>query len=301
VLSRVNVLRLGVTVDNHASRVEFRVLGSVEIWVAGRRLALPGRLQPGLVAALATRPNQVVSANWLTGALWFDRPPRDARDALHGQVWRVRRTLASGGAGADRLVWYAVGYLLRAAPDEIDAVHFRRLAETGRAALLRGEAAKASRLLRAALALWRGAPFDGLHLPALAQEVAVLQERRLGALQDRIDVDLRMARHTELIAELSGLVLEHPTRERLWWAYLVALVGAGRHADALEAYRQYRHQLVELTGTEPGPALQSLHRQILVGGPVLDAGSARVAAEVPVRRIHPRPRDRRGPPARRRG
>ena len=83
------------------------------------------------------------------------------------------------------------------------------------------------------------------------------------ALERRIDADLALGRHADLVAELEGLVGQHPLRERLRGQRMLALYRCGRQAEALEAFHQGRRLLVEEIGVEPGPSLRGLHEAIL--------------------------------------
>ena len=165
---------------------------------------------------------------------------------------------------ADVLVTQGGGYLLRIGDDEIDADRFERLFEQGRNALARGEPETAAATLREALALWRGPPLADFTFEPFAQaEIARLDERRLAALEERIDADLALGRHADLVAEIEALVASHPLRERLRAALMLALYRSGRQAEALQVYQDARRALVEELGVEPGPALQQLQRAIL--------------------------------------
>src|SRR5206468_399231 len=158
----------------------------------------------------------------------------------------------------------ARGYRLVVADDELDAARFDAFAEQGRATLAADEPDRAADMLREALALWRGPAFGDLaHETAVAGHAASLDERRLSAVEDRIDADLALGRHSELVAELDRLVAQHPLRERLRGQQMLALYRAGRQADALAAYADARRYLVDELGIEPGPALRQLERAVL--------------------------------------
>ena len=151
---------------------------------------------------------------------------------------------------------------------ELDLSRFESLIAEARA---RGDPAERSARLREALSLWRGEPLPELQgEPFAEREIARLEELRLAALEDRIDADLALGRHHELVPELEPLVAEHPFRERLRGQLMLALYRCGRQADALHAYRSGRRALVEELGIEPGPALQQLELRILRQDPGLD-------------------------------
>jgi DNA-binding SARP family transcriptional activator len=246
--------------------MEFRLLGPVEAWTDGRELPVRGSLQRRLLAALLLRANRVVATERLIELLWGEEPPKTARADLQGRISNLRRVLDPGG---DRLRFRPPGYALSVAPAELDLHEFTRLADEGRHRLAVGDVEEASRALAAALALWRGPPLDGVE--GLGGEAARLEERRLAALEDRIEADLRLGRHGTLVAELTALVAEEPIRERLRGHLMLALYRSGRQAEALAAFRELRGRLVEELGVEPSPPVQRLHERILATGPELDA------------------------------
>jgi DNA-binding SARP family transcriptional activator len=246
--------------------MEFRLLGPVEAWTDGRQLPVRGSLQRRLLAALLLHANRVLATERLIELLWGEQPPKTARADLQGRISNLRRVLDPAG---DRLRFRPPGYALSVAPAELDLQEFMRLADEGRHRLAVGEVEEASRALAAALALWRGPPLDGVE--GLGAEAARLEERRLAALEDRIEADLRLGRHGTLVAELTALVAEQPIRERLRGHLMLALYRSGRQAEALAAFRDLRGRLVEELGVEPSPPVQRLHERILVTGPELDA------------------------------
>jgi DNA-binding SARP family transcriptional activator len=156
------------------------------------------------------------------------------------------------------------GYALVAGPDQLDAARFERLAAAARDALEHGEAAAAAGRFREALGLWRGrALADVAEVEPLAREGARLEELRLLATEGRVDADLALGQHAEVIGELEGLVAEYPVRERLWRLLVLALYRCGRQADALAAYRRAREMLAEELGIEPGEELRALEQAVL--------------------------------------
>ena len=160
--------------------------------------------------------------------------------------------------------------MLEVADGELDLDRFERLVDEGGGALASDRPADAAARLREALALWRGPPLADVAYEAFAQaEIARLEERHSAALEQRIDADLALGRHAELVAELEGLVAEHPLRERLRAQLMVALYRCGRQADALEAYGDARRALLDELGVEPGPALRDLQAAILRQAPEL--------------------------------
>jgi DNA-binding SARP family transcriptional activator len=173
---------------------------------------------------------------------------------------------------AETIITREPGYLIRVEPDELDLFRFERLVAEAEQA----SPDKAARLLRDALALWRGPPLADLAGESFAQpEIRRLEEVRLAVLEQRLEADLALGQHARLVAELEGLVRQHPFRERLRAALMRALYGAGRQAEALNVYRETRQTLVDELGIEPSPALQELERAILRQDPALTpAGDA---------------------------
>ena len=163
------------------------------------------------------------------------------------------------------------GYVLRVAPDELDVARFERLAEEGADALSDGDPARALEVLGEALAVWRGPPLTEFAYDPFAQtEIARLEELRLGTVEQRIEAELALGRHAQVIGELESLVELHPFRERLRAHLMLALYRAGRQTEALDAYRQARQTLVNDIGVEPGEELRSLERAVLAQDPALD-------------------------------
>lgn len=236
--------------------MEFLILGPLEVrGDQGRGVPLGPLKQRAVLAILLLHANEVVSSERLIEELWNGAPPRSARTALQVQISRLRQQL-----GADAIWTKAPGYVLTVDPERIDARRFDRLLAEARELGPEGRAAK----LREALALWRGPPLDDLTFePFAAGEIARLEDLRVAALEDRIDADLELGRHAELVGELEAAIIEHPLRERLRGQLIVALYHAGRQAEALEAYRKTRRVLAEELGLEPSPPLRELERSIL--------------------------------------
>jgi DNA-binding SARP family transcriptional activator len=246
--------------------MEFRILGPLEAWDGGRELSLGGRKPRALLTALLLRANEVVSADRLIDELWGDESAERASGALRVNVSRLRKALPH-----DVLMTRAPGYFVRVEPGQLDLHRFEQLVDEARGARARGQAAQASTALRDALSLWRGPPLPDVAYESFAQApIARLEEIRLAALELRIDADLALGRHDELVGELEALVAEHPLRERLRLGLMTALYRAGRQAEALEAYQDARRALVDGLGIDPSPALQELEAAILRQDPSLE-------------------------------
>ncbi|WP_052434072.1 AfsR/SARP family transcriptional regulator [Streptacidiphilus melanogenes] len=247
----------------------FGLLGSLEIRRDGLPLDLPGPRQRALLTALLLRANQVVGLDELADSVWQGKPTEAAATTLRSYVMRLRRVLGPADGGRVRAV--GTGYRLEVRPGELDLQVFTDLAARGRRARAACEWAQCAAVLGEALALWRGEP-----LPDLARhagehpDVEGLRELRLQALDWRIEADLRLGRHAEVLAELRALTAQHPLVEVFHAQLMLALYRSGRQADALAAYEQARQVLAEELGADPGPPLQQLHRRVLALDPSLD-------------------------------
>ena len=225
-----------------------------------------GDRQRVLLAVLLLHANEVVSADVLIDGLWGERPPPSALNALHVKVSRLRRTLAvNGGSQSDAvLATRGRGYLLRVEPGELDVDRFRGLLEQGREQLAAGDPGEAASTLRSALAICRGPPLADFSYEPFAQSaIAELEELRLAALEERVEADLALGAHGELIGELTAAVGRDPLRERLRAQLMLALYRCGRQAEALDTYQEFRRKLSEELGLDPGPRLQQLELAIL--------------------------------------
>ena len=238
-----------------------RILGPFEVWLDDTRVELGGGRQRAVLAVLALHANEVVSSDRLVEHLWGDHPPATAHKALQNAVSELRTVL--GSAGTELIRTQSPGYVLRVDGDALDARRFEHLAAEGRRELEENPR-RAAKLLREALALWRGEALADFAYDGFAQpEILRLEELRLSALEDRIHADLALGRHAELVAELETLVAAHPLHERFRGQLMVALYRSGRQADALEVYRQGRVMLHEELGLEPSASLKQLEQAIL--------------------------------------
>ncbi|HUA03904.1 MAG TPA: BTAD domain-containing putative transcriptional regulator [Solirubrobacteraceae bacterium] len=243
--------------------IEFRVLGPLEASADGHPIPLGGRQQRAVLAMLLLHANELVPADQLIDLVWGERPPQTAATVVQVYVSRLRKLL-----GHELLDTRAPGYVLKITPEQTDVGRATRLIAASRETL---EPGTRSRLLRDALALWRGAALADFTYDDLARvEVERLEELRLTALESAIEAELELGMHAELVGELRALVETQPLRERPRAQLMLALYRAGRQADALSVYRDGRSELVQALGLEPGPSLRRLERQILAHDPGLD-------------------------------
>jgi DNA-binding SARP family transcriptional activator len=265
--------------------MEFRVLGPLEVWCDGRRVPVSAAKQRTLLAILLLRAGRVVAAEELIDRLWGERPPATARKTLHNYVRRLRMALAAGAdasAVPPMLLTEPTGYLLRLGDAVLDLHRFEQLREQAQQAASAGNLDRAAGILRQALGLWRGPALADVVAETLLRTEAVrLEERRLAALEARIQAELDLGRHAELVGELEALAAQHPLRESFCGQLMLALYRCGRQVDALGAYRAARRLLTEEFGVEPGSELQRLERAILVADPSL-AAPARSAPSAPM-------------------
>src|SRR5215510_13165525 len=238
--------------------LEVRLLGPIEVERDGEPVALGGQKPRALLAVLALEPGRVVSVDRLVEALWPGDPPETAPHAVQVYVSQLRKAL--GPVIATR----PPGYALEVDPERVDAHRFTRLAQEARAALEGGAAESAEVVLREALALWRGpALSDFVYEPFAQTHIARLEELRTVVVEERIEADLALGQHVELVSELEALVQAERLRERPRAQLMLALYRSGRQADALAAYRDARKTLVEELGIDPGPELRELEAAIL--------------------------------------
>lgn len=263
--------------------MDFRILGPIEVADGDHRLALGGPKQRALLAMLLLHANEVVSSDRLIDALWGDEGREDGIRALQVAVSRLRRALEPGlatGARSGAVLTRSPGYLLRVEEQRLDVKRFEALLRRGQRALAGGDVHSARRALGSALGLWRGPPLAELTYESFAQpEISRLEDLRLCALEHRLEADMALGRHVDVIGELEALVAGHPLRERLRAQLMLALYRAGRQAEALEAYGRGRAELVDKLGIEPSRELRDLHLAILEQDPSLAAPAKAASAK----------------------
>ncbi len=246
-------------------RVEFRILGPLEIVSGGEPVRIRAAKQRAVLAVLLLHANDVVTYERLLDELWGDRPPATAIKTLQVYVAALRKAL-----GAQRIDRRGRGYVLRVEAGELDSSRFELLLEEARQYREDGATEEAAERFREALSLWRGAALADISFESLAPGAADrLGELRLAALVERIDCELALGRHGEVVGELESLVAEHRLHERFWSQLMLALYRQGRQAEALKAFHEARGTLVDQLGIQPGPELQDVNRRILRHDPDL--------------------------------
>jgi DNA-binding SARP family transcriptional activator len=250
--------------------VDYRILGSLEATRGGKQLPLGGAKQRAVLVILLSRANRVVTTDELIEALWPQSPPSKPHTAIQGYVSQLRKTL-DPDRPFEVIVTEPAGYRMPVGPEDLDLFRLESLLRRGRDALGNDRAEVAERTFREALSLFRGPPLADFTYESWAQtEIGRLVELRLTCLEERIDADLRLGRHAELVGEIEALIAEYPLREHLRAHQMLALYRGGRQSESLAAYQEARKVLVEEFGIEPTRALQELERKILLQDPELD-------------------------------
>lgn len=242
--------------------MRFRILGPMRVWDGTAWAAIKAAQQRQVLAILLIEAGRAVTTDRLIDELWGDRPPAAAVGTIQGYILRLRRLLDD--SQHRQLVTRGRGYQLTIEPDALDALVFERRVERGRQFLAEADPQAAAAELSEGLALWRGGPFADVSGSALVTaEATRLEQIRLSALEDHLGAQLDLGRHGSAVDELARLAREYPLREQLWGHLLLALHRCGRRAEALDAYQEARHFLVDELGIEPGQALRDLQLAIL--------------------------------------
>ena len=250
--------------------LQFRILGPLDVRHGGVSVPVCGWRERTVLAALLLQAGRVVPLSRLTESVWDQDPPPSAEKAIRNSVSALRRSIAQAGGPVSVIATDHTGYRLR--PDEcsLDALDFqRRVTEAGRLAAA-GQAAEAAALLREALGSWRGPVLAGIGGPVIEVGAARLEEQRLTALEDCLDLELGLGSHQYLTGELQELVREQPLRERLTGQLMLALYRSGRQAEALDTYRRLAKRLTGDLGLDPSAEITRLHQAILRQDPALD-------------------------------
>nr|WP_238361719.1 BTAD domain-containing putative transcriptional regulator [Actinopolymorpha pittospori] len=259
--------------------LSYRLLGPLEVRRGDQHVVVSAGKQRTLLVSLLVSANRLVSVDELCERLWGNAAPATARATLATYVMRLRRNLGQGiDPGADVPIrTRPEGYLIEVEPGRIDLDRFTDL--LAQADRHPGDVATARALLREALELWRGPalvdiPSESLHRDLVPR---LEEQRRLLTVERRIDAELILGEHAELVGELTALTMEHPLRERFWYQLMLALYSSHRQSDALDAYGRLRTLLVDEMGLEPSPEIRLLHQRILAEDPSLHQAAAGTA------------------------
>ena len=238
--------------------MEFRILGPLEVADSAGSVRLTGGKQKALLALLLLHADRVLSVERLVDDLWGEAVPESARKMVQIFVSQLRKQLAPG-----LIQTRPPGYACALGGHSLDLHRFEALQARGREAFAAGRVQDASEAFREALDLWRGPPLAEFQEPFARQEEARLAEQQLACFEERVDADLELGRHADLVGELDALVRRHPLRERLRGQQMLALYRCGRHAEALEAFQRFRRRLRDELGIEPPARLKDLERLVL--------------------------------------
>ena len=251
--------------------LEVRLLGPVSLASAGREVPLRSPKQRVILAMLALSPRVTVDA--IADALWRDTPPASVAATVHTLVSRLRRTIQEAGGGIT-IRSEGAGYVMDVEPERLDINRFEAAVVAGRRCLAEGSQVDGARLLREALALWRGPALDDVSDRDFARVSATrLDEGRLRVAEELAEAELAGGAPAAALEMLEPLLARYPFHERLRGQQMLALYRLGRQADALAAFQDLRHCLAEELGLEPTPALVGLERQILLQDSELDLAS----------------------------
>jgi DNA-binding SARP family transcriptional activator len=256
--------------------MDIQLLGPLSAYLNQRQVAPSAAKQRQILALLALNVGRVVTVGMLVEELWGDYPPRSSATTLQTYILQLRNRLAAASpsdlAAREVISTRHGGYMLEQAACRTDVDEFGRVAMAGRAAAERGDHRGASEQLGRALALWRGPALVDVRLGRVLElEATSLEETRLGMLERRIEADLALGRHADLLGELTLLVARNPMNENFCALLMIALYRSGHVGRALEAYQRVRGVLREELGVEPCPRLRRLQQAILSGDPVLES------------------------------
>lgn len=261
--------------------MEFRILGPIELWAGGRRYDLGTAKERCVLAVLLLNPGRPISPEKLIGYAWDDNPPVRARDSLYTYVSRLRRRLQEIGGAASIASSRSGGYVFEGDEEAVDLHRFRLLRRQAKAIAESGDTERALTLHREAALLRRAEPLAGLS-GAWAERTRVILERELLAgMLERIEMELRLGRHADLVTELTELSSQDPFNEKLVEYLMLALYHSGRPAEALRAYHEASHRLHTEAGIEISPNLQELQRRMLEGDPALSRTISNESADLP--------------------
>jgi DNA-binding SARP family transcriptional activator len=270
-----------------SDEMKIDLLGPLSVYL-NRTPVMPSATKPRqILALLALNAGRVVTVSTLVEEIWGDYPPRSAATTLQTYILQLRNritaAMAPGGDAKRVLSTRHCGYLLDGQASRIDVDEFTRLARACRAAAETGDHRMASEMLGRALALWRGPALVDVRMGRVLEiETASLEETRLGVLERRIEADLALHRHADMLGELSTLAAQHPMNENFCAFLMMALYRSGHVGRALEAFQRLRGALRGELGIEPCPRLQRLQRAVLSRDPLLD--TTRMAAREPAAR-----------------
>jgi SARP family transcriptional regulator, regulator of embCAB operon len=265
------------SMNHEPGGMDVRLLGPLSVCLDHRPVTPSATKQRQILALLVLNAGRVATVPTLVEELWGDHPPRSWATTLQTYILQLRKRLAAAaGHGRDRrqiITTRHGGYLLEPTVCRTDVREFRRLARAGREIAEGGDHRRSSDLLGRALALWRGPALVDVHTGRVLELEAIsLEETRLGVLERRIEADLALNRHADVLGELTMLTARNPMNENFCGLLMTALYRSGHAGRSLDAFQRLRSVLTNELGIEPGPRLQRLQRAVLSGDPRLDSG-----------------------------
>jgi DNA-binding SARP family transcriptional activator len=249
--------------------VKFKILGPIEIVTGSERLELGGTRQQIVLATLLLNANRVVTLDRLLEAIYGEGLPPTARSQAQISISSLRRLFAPYSA-EPVIATRPHGYVIEVGAEQLDSQQFDALVAAARAASHANQLEQAVACYRDALRLCRGPALDGIESQYIRVAASRLDEQRITTMEDRVNLELELGRHHELVGELIELVEEFPLREGLRGQLMLALYRCGRTAEALQVYRQARRTMIDELGIEPGERLQQLEHAILTSDPALE-------------------------------
>ncbi len=263
--------------------MKFLVLGSLAIVDGTRQFTPSAPKVREVLSLLLLRHNQLISTRDFIDELWGDNPPASAHSTLQTYIYKLRKLLAehSHTDADDVLMTRQYGYEIIIPPETLDLCQFEQLMDKGISILGRNDLEGGSEALSEALSLWRGSALADVSAGSLLSAyITALEEKRLQALELRLDADLQLGRHREVVSELRKLIWAHPLHEEFHAKLMVALHRSGRRSEALQAYRHMREVLVKELGVDPSPASRQLHQALLSSDTSLDIAPSRAPISV---------------------
>ncbi|MER5478469.1 BTAD domain-containing putative transcriptional regulator [Streptomyces sp. NPDC002734] len=259
--------------------LRFGVLGPLQGWSGPSRLHLGGAVQERVLATLLLEPGRMVPVTRLVESVWDDVPPTTAAHQVRKAVAHLRRRIPDGN---DLIITDGPGYRVSVGEEQLDLIEFGSHLRSAADAVHEGRVGDAVRALRHALSLWRGPVLSGTGGRVIEGAATALEERRLAAAEQYLELRLGLGEAAELIADLRDLIVQHPMRESLRGLLMLALYRGGRQAEAMEEYRKVRELLAEELGIDPGPQLTKLYEGILHEAPELAAPGPVAASPRPI-------------------
>ncbi len=244
--------------------MEFRLLGSIELWADGRPRELGTPKERCLLAVLLLAKGRSVPAGAVIERVWGPDPPGEVQQSLHACVSRLRKSLREAGVVNEaQLTATSRSYALQFDAEAVDLFRFRRLCAQAKSISDSGDGWAAAKLLHDAEALWRGEPLSGISGDWAERTRSGLDSEYRAMALDLVDTELKLGNHGNVIGYLHELADRYPFDETFVDRLMVALYRCGRHADAVKLYLATQRLLASEAGLDPSPSLRALYEKIL--------------------------------------